>query len=246
MNKERNCASSDAKLTQRRSPRVLWEILDAINRRHGPFKTFAEAQEYIKKRFRFQEQDDDRSGRYPNGWDLQVKTSDRNIAELSLRRLRQVLDYDPETGVFTWVKTLGPMCKARGRPGCIKKHGYRKITIDGRSYPASHLAWFHFYGVAPETVVDHKNLDKADDRIENLRLATATENALNRPRSSANTTGFKGVAKYNERYTRAKYRAQIRHNGKRIFLGLFHTPEEAYEAYCKAAKELHGEFARLN
>ena len=65
-------ATPSTKRTRRRSRRVRWEIVDAINRLHGPYKTFDAARDYIAKRFRFQEQDGDRSGRYPIGWDLQI------------------------------------------------------------------------------------------------------------------------------------------------------------------------------
>lgn len=239
-------AAADARLTQRRSPPVRFEIIDALGRMHGPYPNFAAARAHIERRFRHQAQDDDRSGRYPAGWDIQVapRTS-RNIQALSLKRLRQVLDYDPETGALIWRLRLSPRCKV-GQPAGVVKQGYRRISIDGRSYTAGHLAWFHFYGVLPEGIVDHKDLDKDNNRIGNLREATTTENATNRPRSSLNTTGFKGVAQFNNPRNKARYRSQIRHNGKRIFLGLFHTPEEAYAAYCKAAAELHGEFARVN
>jgi len=185
------------------------------------------------------------SGRYPVGWDIGIaERGSRNIQALSLERLREVLDYDPETGALTWRKRLGPMCKFGQPAGKCTKQGYRRIAIDGQSYTASHLAWFHFYGIRPTVLIDHKNLDKTDDRIENLRLATHSQNSANQRRNSRNTTGFKGVARYNKEYTKAKYRAHIRANGKRIFLGLFHTPEEAHEAYAKAAAELHGEFGR--
>lgn len=238
-------AKSGTSLTRARSVPVRFEIIDALNRRHGPFKNFTAARAHLKKRFRFQAQDDDRSGRYPTGWDIIVaETGRRNIEALSLRRLRQVLDYDPATGDLTWRMRLSPRCKI-GQPAGVVKKGYRKISIDGQNYPASHLAWFHFYGVLPDGIVDHEDLDKDNNRIANLREATGSENAYNRPKSSLNTTGFKGVARYSKQYTKAKYRAHIRAKGKRVFLGLFHTPEEAHAAYCKAAAELHGEFARV-
>jgi hypothetical protein len=167
----------------------------------------------------------------------------RNITELSLERLREVLDYDPATGALTWRVRLGPMCKFGQIAGVIKGK-YRRIAIDGRSYTASHLAWFHYYGIPPVGLVDHENLDTDDQSIENLRPATHAQNSKNMGRNSANTTGFKGVAVFNKPGKPTRYRALIRANGKRIFLGIFDTPEEAHEAYCKAAKELHGEFAR--
>jgi hypothetical protein len=167
----------------------------------------------------------------------------RNIVELDLARLREVLNYDPITGALTWRVRLGPMCKFGETAGVIKK-GYRRIAIDGRSYTASHLAWFHFYGIAPIGLVDHENGDKADQRIENLRLATHSQNSQNMGRNKANTTGFKGVAVFNQSGQPTRYRALIRANKVRVFLGIFDTPEEAHAAYCKAAKEYHGEFAR--
>lgn len=171
----------------------------------------------------------------------------RNIWHLDVDRLHEVLDYDPETGKLTWRVRTGPNCKLGQRAGDIKADGYRRIGIDGRRYMASHLAWLHFYGVEPDEgkVVDFKNRDRDDTRIKNLRLATPSEDARNRKRSALNSTGFKGAGKFYNPTNTARYRASIRVDGKRIFIGLFHTPEEAYEAYCAKAKELHGEFARL-
>ncbi len=188
------------------------------------------------------------------GWRMQQQmqrlarrdSTDRNIEAMNLDRLREVLDYNPETGALTWRFRLSPNCKLGEPAGKIGINGYRKIRIDGTIYTASHLAWFHFHGTPPAGLLDHKNLDKADDRIENLREATASQNCMNQPRNARNTTGFKGVSVYNKQYTTAKFRSSIRHNGKRIFLGLFHTAEAANEAYCKAAAELHGEFARTD
>jgi hypothetical protein len=170
----------------------------------------------------------------------------KNVRALNLARLREVLDYDPLTGALTWRTRLSPMCKFGEPAGIIKAQGYRKITIDERNYTASHLAWFHYYGVAPDGLIDHKNGNKADDRIENLRPATHAENSRNMGRNSANTTGFKGVAVFNKPGEPTRYRALIRANGERHFLGIFDTPEEAHAAYCRAAELLHGEFARTH
>ncbi len=169
----------------------------------------------------------------------------RNIYELDVARLREVLDYSPETGEFSWRVRLGPMCKFDKPAGVIKSQ-YRRIAIDGRSYTASHLAWLHFYGTPPSALIDHKNGNAHDNRIENLREATPSQNCMNQGRNPRNTTGFKGVARFNKKYQRAKFRAHIRFEGKRIFLGLFHTAEAAYEVYCAKARELHGEFAKLD
>lgn len=89
-------------------------------------------------------------------------------------------------------------------------------------------------------LTDHISGDKLDNRRENLRIATNTENMRNRGQQRNNTSGFKGVY-WNRKL--GKWQAQITVLGQRVHLGLFATPEEAHTAYCKAAKELHGEFA---
>ena len=89
--------------------------------------------------------------------------------------------------------------------------------------------------------VDHIDGDRLNNRRDNLRLATHAENMRNMKRPRTNTSGFKGV--YWSRQ-HSKWRARIMHNGKQHCLGLFDCPQEAHAAYCKAAEELHGEFAR--
>lgn len=174
-----------------------------------------------------------------------VKILLEKLARLDLDRLQEVLDYDPETGILSWRVMLSPRCRIGHEAGKLTTQGSRRIRIDNVDYPAHHLAWFHFYGVPAEGELDFKNLKQDDLRIENLRQASRSENARNMRRNSSNSTGFKGVAKFYNPGNRARYRAQIRVDGKRIFIGLFHTPEEAYEAYCKKVAELHGEFARV-
>ena len=90
--------------------------------------------------------------------------------------------------------------------------------------------------------VDHINHDTIDNQKENLRLCSCSENLYNQGCKSSNTSGYKGV---NWHKRDKKWQALIRVSGKRIHLGYFATKEEAYEAYCKAALELHGEFSKV-
>lgn len=90
--------------------------------------------------------------------------------------------------------------------------------------------------------VDHIDGNGLNNRRENLRVATAYENRYNLPAISSNKTGYKGVYLRKENN---KYISTITFESKRIYLGEFATPEEAYKAYCDAAKKYHGEFARV-
>ena len=88
--------------------------------------------------------------------------------------------------------------------------------------------------------VDHKNLNPLDNRRENLRLSTNSQNQCNRGKPKNNTTGFKGVS----RYRNGKYVGRIRINNTLIYLGSFDAPEDAHEAYKQASQKYHGEFGR--
>jgi len=90
--------------------------------------------------------------------------------------------------------------------------------------------------------VDHINGDRLDNRRENLRVATHSQNAANAGRQRNNKSGFKGVhwRKQNQRWI-----TYIKHNGKMNYIGAFDTPEAAHEAYREAATKFFGEFARF-
>lgn len=88
--------------------------------------------------------------------------------------------------------------------------------------------------------IDHIDGDTLNNRRANLRIVTHSQNCMNRKVTSANTSGYKGVWNRGNRWY-----AGIKIQGKRIHLGSFDTAEEAYAAYCEAAQEIHGEFARL-
>lgn len=91
-------------------------------------------------------------------------------------------------------------------------------------------------------IVDHIDGNSLNNRRSNLRLATVSENAMNRGRTKRNRTGYKGVSFHRGN---GRWRARIQREGKEHTLGYFDTPEEAFAAYRGAAKILHGEFARF-
>ncbi len=163
----------------------------------------------------------------------------------SQERIRELLDYDSDTGVFTWlprspakawkISLDWTQAGSRGPKGII-------ICVDRVLYSAHRLAWVYVYGdvLDTETHIDHKNCDCYDNRIENLRPATHGQNA-------SNSRGWrkKALPKGVSLMARGKpYRARIGIDGKVVWLGVFDTPEEAHAAYVSAASVAKGEFAR--
>jgi len=154
--------------------------------------------------------------------------------------IRDHISYDPFSGQFTWLRPLAAQIRPGSMAGSINGDGYLSITFDGQKYQGHRLAWFLHFGVDPESDVDHVNMDRADNRIENLRLASPSQNMWN---TKARTAYGKGV--HFHRQSR-KFVAQIRIHGRQTHLGLFPTAEEAREAYQAAAAKHHGAFARFD
>lgn len=163
---------------------------------------------------------------------------------LTHERLLEVLSYDPDTGVFRWNVRLSRRNRVDEQAGYIAGDGYRIIQIDGWHYKAGRLAWFYHYGRWPHPLVDHRDLNRDNSRLSNLREATYSQNAANAGVLRSNTSGFKGVSRVGPPNRAKPWRAQIRKDRKRIFLGYFATAEEAGAAYVAAADIAHGEFAR--
>ncbi len=173
---------------------------------------------------------------------------------ITAAELRAILHYDPETGIFTWRERPLSHFAAKGswiywnarfsmKPaGIIDSRRYVRVSINNRTYEIHRLAWLYVTGKWPSEQIDHINLDRADNRFCNLREATRSQNSANTSKRIDNSSGAKGV--YWSRKTK-KWRAQIGHKGKRIHLGLFNEKEAAAAAYERAAKTIHGEFARV-
>lgn len=156
-------------------------------------------------------------------------------------RLKEVIHYDPDAGTFSWKINTG-FVKPGDIAGSKGRDGYLHIRVDRRSYCAHRLAWLYETGEWPRDQIDHLNGQRLDNRFSNLREATQTENTRNVRRHRDNASGFKGVSFYKPY---RKWVANICFGGKRKNLGYFQTPEDAYAAYCNAAEEHHGQFARF-
>lgn len=154
--------------------------------------------------------------------------------------LKSMLEYSPESGLFIWIKNKG-----RGENGSIAGYkeakGYIQIKINQVGYKAHRLAWLYMTGDFPILQIDHINRIKDDNRWENLRLATPSENQRNKIMPSG-ISGFRGVVQHCN-----KWRAQIKDGyGRQKIIGLFDDKKDAAIAYDKEAKILHGDFAVLN
>ena len=163
--------------------------------------------------------------------------------------LRSRLDYDPETGIFTWKPRVVTYYRDSNwnkrflgkPPGSLSAtDGYLRIIIDCQGYLAHRLAWLHFYGQWPVGHIDHIDENGSNNRIANLRLATHAQNLQNRGKASNNKSGYKGVC-WDK--SRGRWIASIGIGGKAKRLGTYRTREEAAAAYAEAAKRLHGDFA---
>ena len=151
-----------------------------------------------------------------------------------IERVRDLLNYDAQTGEFTWRYTRQGV--PAGPAGSYSGNGYLYITIDLQKYSAHRLAWLYVHGKWPNDQIDHINGNRADNRLINLREVTGAVNNQNqrRARTDNKSCGLLGVSK-----NRDKWRARIWLGGVERCLGSFPTPEEAHKAYLKAKRKLH-------
>jgi hypothetical protein len=160
---------------------------------------------------------------------------------LTQERLKHLLLYDPDTGVFTWRNPTSKKYVLGDPVFSISRGGYLRVGLDKRRYLLHRLAWLYVHGVFPVVEIDHINQARTDNRLENLRLATRMQNAQNVLMRSNNKSGVKGVS---WDVDRQRWRAQINIDGKRRYLGLFDSVEGAGAAYNAAASKHHTHMAR--
>jgi hypothetical protein len=145
-------------------------------------------------------------------------------------QLKEILDYDRETGIFRWAKDVG----SRARKGCAaggyNTVGYIAMQVKGRRYYAHRLAWLYCYGDFPSQI-DHINHNKSDNSISNLRAVSGSDNKKNSPIQANNKSGCTGVH-WNNRD--GNWISQIRAEGVSTHLGVFEIKEEAIESRRKA------------
>ncbi len=159
-------------------------------------------------------------------------------ATLTVERLKEVLHYEPSTGVFTWLQRAGKGQRSDlvgAVAGATRLDQYREIGIGRHQYKAHRLAYLYMTGTWPPHQIDHRDGIRSNNVWTNLRPATRPENMQNlRKARCDNKSGVLGVTKIG-----SEYRARIVVDGKRRYLGTRDTPEAAGALYLEAKERLH-------
>lgn len=159
---------------------------------------------------------------------------------LTQSELKIQLHYDENTGLFTRLVAKRGV-KVGAVTGSSNGYGYLEIRVNYKKLKAHRLAWLYVYGEFPSCDLDHRDGNRSNNRIKNLRLCTELENLKNSGVRKGNVSGVKGV---NWHKSRGKWQARATVNYKPHYLGLFETLEEASAVYQAFAKLHHGEFYR--
>lgn len=174
--------------------------------------------------------------------------------QVPIDRLKDAICLYEESGVLTWKDR--PRCEFNsdramnafnsrfsGKPAFDTPHdqGYLTGRIFGVNLKAHRVVWAIYYGFWPDVDIDHINMVKSDNRVSNLRLATRSQNSMNKPIHSNNMSGFKGV--YYDRKDKI-WKAAIMRDGAYIWRGSFPSPEVADMERRNILTKFHGEFSR--
>ena len=158
-----------------------------------------------------------------------MKPKDKELG-LTADRLREVLSYDPTFGIFIWRKKShksSSSVKIGDIAGSVDNTGYIRIWIDGKRYVGHRLVWLYEFGFWPEHQIDHIDRNRKNNRLSNLREATAAQNSANGASIRTNTsTGVRGVTRQG-----AWYRVRMQRNGKKASFGLYRSLGEALNVY---------------
>jgi len=159
--------------------------------------------------------------------------------KITQKRVRELFDYGPFTGKLIWKVSLSNRALIGSSAGgkSLSK-GYSRVMIDKKSFAIHRLVWIYHNGEIPDGLdIDHKDLDRGNSRIENLRIATRSQNNVNV--RTRNMLGLKGVKKNG-----GGFQARITIKGKRVNLGTYETAEKAHQVYLEKSFQVNGEFTR--
>lgn len=162
------------------------------------------------------------------------------IPKITHKRLLELLDYNPEIGLFRWRQQRSWRAPVGSVAGVVDRHGHRTMMVDQERFMAHRLAWFYVYQEWPPNEIDHINGLRDDNRILNLRLAVRWQQRGNQKRRADNRSGFKGV----KRAGKNSWIARCRIHGKEYTKCGFRSPEDAHVAYLEMAKSIFGDYAR--
>jgi hypothetical protein len=150
--------------------------------------------------------------------------------------LKEILSYDPETGLFANREWRGGKSNQGSIAGSVRRDGYVKISIDNKAYLAHRLAWLYVFGAFPNEQIDHVNKDRQDNRIKNLRAASDAENKQNLSKTRLNKSGKVGVIWHK---AAQKWMSYIHVRNRSVYLGVYDTIEEAATARAAAKAKYH-------
>jgi len=160
---------------------------------------------------------------------------------LTQDRLKELLSYSPDTGLFTWASRPTNSIKVGDPAGCLDKStGYFVIRVDKVLHYAHRLAYLYMTGMLPDGEIDHKDRDRVNNKWVNLRIASSSDNKANSSIRIDNTSGSKGVYKHKKNN---KWVANAYSNGKTVYLGSYDCQEEASAAYMQYMTDKFGEYA---
>jgi len=161
---------------------------------------------------------------------------------LDQKTLRELLDYNPDTGVFIRKTRTANAINVGDVAGYVNACGYVIVSVQNKPRLAHRLAWLYMYGSWPTKNLDHADGNRENNAISNLRECNQSQNVANTRLGRRNSSGFKGVSCIPGR--KSPWRARITIDYKERTIGYYKTQEDAYAAYCKAAAEAFGEFHR--
>ena len=160
----------------------------------------------------------------------------RHNVSLSQEDVRRLLSYDPTTGVLVWRVSRGSVKAGKVITG-YTADDYQPVRINRTPYLAHRLIWLYVTGSHPQGEIDHKDGNRKNNKFDNLRDVSATENQQNR-RQAPITNRSTGILGVTVTPNRKRYRAQI-YSEKKYYLGTFDSVDEARNAYVEAKRKMH-------